>query len=448
MSVVIPAGTAALPLLLAALPAVAEVIVVVGRDDDTTTAAAAPRAVRVIRQTRTGVGNALACGVAESSGDVVVTLAGDGSCDPTELPRYLAALHDGADMAQGSRSRGDGRDLSGGRFSRIGARLLLWLMAVLFGCRRTDPGFGFRAFWRDVAGSAGLPRVAGTDPVRGDGPEIEPLLTVRAAANGLFVTEVPAVAYPRTAPATRPRPLPAARALLGEYLDRRRAARTAEPGSIVVLTGREAAVAPGVLGRTGTDAGLFDPAGRNGRGYHRATGGDRLPVGDDRAARWPATNGSPDRGGRFPEGGTERRRGPRAMGGTPDTGRAGGFGAAGVGGLGAAGGGGWTGQPLDGSAATGRPLDGNTATGRPPGASTPAGRALGGSASAGRSLGDGTTMRRRWRDNAGVEAGREVGTGRRRMQGRPNLRVINGEGGGGGGRTGKLRAVPRPDQDR
>ncbi len=380
VSVIIPAGTAALPVLLAALPAVDEVIVVVGRDDDTTTAA--PRAARVIRQTRTGIGNALACGVAASTGDIVVTMPGDGGCDPAELPRYVRALLDGADVAQGTRFRGDGRDLAGGRLSRLGTRVVLWLMAVLFGIRRSDPGFGFRAFWRDVSGVAGLPRVAGVDPVRGDGVEIEPLLTVRAGLNGLFVTEVPGTAYPRTAPASRAGLLEAGRALIGEHRARRRAARAAETDSIVVMTGRDSATEQ--LRRTGTDAGLINPSAGARAAMSARAGSDSLSAGS-----------------RIAEAGPGMRR---------------------------------QGVPAAPGAAT------------VPGVSQAGDRRLGarrhGSAGIdGRTLGEATTVRRQWRDNSGQ--GRDVGDGRRRVQGRPNLRVINGEGAGGGSsRTGKLRAVP------
>ncbi|MEV6343918.1 glycosyltransferase family 2 protein [Actinoplanes sp. NPDC051851] len=239
VSIVIPAGTAALPVLVSTLPAVAEVIVVVGRDDDTTRAV--PRAARVIRQTRSGLGNALACGVAASTGDVVVTMPGDGSCDPAEVPRLVKALREGADVAQGSRYRVGGRNLGGGGFARVADRIVLWFMSVLFGCRRTDPGFGLRAFWRDSAAAVGLPRVAGHEPCRGDGPEIEPLLTVRAGENGLFVTEVPATAYPGGG---SPGLATSLRVLFGEYLVMRRAAAAPPPESIVVMTGRTRAVAP------------------------------------------------------------------------------------------------------------------------------------------------------------------------------------------------------------
>lgn len=384
VSVIIPAGTAALPVLLAALPAVDEVIVVVGRDDDTTTAM--PRAARVIRQTRTGVGNALACGVAASTGDIVVTMPGDGGCDPAELPRYVRALLDGADVAQGTRFRDGGRDLAGGRSSRLSARIVLWLMAVLFGCRRSDPGFGFRAFWRDVAGAVGLPRVSGVQALRGDGVEIEPLLTVRAAANGLLVTEVPGTARPRTAPAARAGLIEAGRALLGEHADRRRAARESEATSIVVMTGRDAATE--LLSRTGTDAGLINPSARARAAMSARTSTESSSAG----SRIAPGDGEPG----------ARRQGIPAS----------------------------------------------------PGASTISlgdrrhgGRRHGGDHRDGRTLGEATTVRRQWRDGQGH--GPDVGDGRRRVQGRPNLRVINGEGdGAGSARTGRLRAVPPRDLEK
>ncbi|WP_433826323.1 glycosyltransferase [Actinoplanes sp. CA-015351] len=229
MSVVIAAGDVSkLPVLLGALPPVDEVVVVVGRNDDTTRAL--PRGARTIRQTRTGAGNALACGVDASTGDVVVTLPGDGSCDPAEMPRLLDALLEGADVVHGSRYL-TGRP---GVFDMV----VLWFLRVLFDCRPTDPGHGFRAFWRDSVGQLGLPRVAGLDPVRGDGAEIEPLLAVRTASSGLRGAEVPTTVL---SPASGSSPLTAVRALVAEHFERRRGARAGAPSSIVVLTGKPGA---------------------------------------------------------------------------------------------------------------------------------------------------------------------------------------------------------------
>ncbi len=201
VTVVIPVRHAAgLPLILRALPPVDEVIVVA--DADATDVAAAvrrgsPDAV-LMHPSRPGLGNALLCGMAAARGDVVVTLNGDGSTDPSEIPRYVAALVRGADVAFGSRYADGGRDLAGGRFRRWAHLLLIWCVNVLFGTHRTDPGFGYAAFRRDAVARLNLPDPAGrTAVVWGDGPEIGPLLALRSAARGLRVAEVPGVAFPR-----------------------------------------------------------------------------------------------------------------------------------------------------------------------------------------------------------------------------------------------------------
>jgi Glycosyl transferase family 2 len=199
VSIVIPIRDAAgLPPMLRTLPPVDEVIVVTaGPGQDAAVLAACPGAL-LVRQTRTGLGNALACGFATATGDVLVTLDGDGATDPGELPRYVEALLAGADVAFGSRYRDGGRDLTAGRFRRALNLLLAWLLNMLYRTRRTDPGFGYAAFRRDALDRLALPDPTPAAPaVWGDGPEIEALLAVRAAARGLTVTEVPGVAYPR-----------------------------------------------------------------------------------------------------------------------------------------------------------------------------------------------------------------------------------------------------------
>jgi glycosyltransferase involved in cell wall biosynthesis len=57
--------------------------------------------VRVINQTRKGKGNALACGFAAATGDIIVMIDADGSTDPAEIPRFVEALTSGADFAKG-----------------------------------------------------------------------------------------------------------------------------------------------------------------------------------------------------------------------------------------------------------------------------------------------------------------------------------------------------------
>jgi glycosyl transferase family 2 len=216
VSVIIPVrDPGGLSLALRGLPSVDELIVVTEGTDEALTALrdARPDAL-VIRPGRAGAGNALASGLAASTGDVVVTLNGDGSTDPAEIPRFVAALTGGADIALGSRYRAGGQDLTGGRFRRWADLLLIWLVNTLFGTRRTDPGFGYTAFWRDTLDSLDLPDPSPRlDAAWGDGPEIGPLLAVRPEARGLKVAEVSSVAYPRLR-----RPDRSERAGLGDWI--------------------------------------------------------------------------------------------------------------------------------------------------------------------------------------------------------------------------------------
>jgi hypothetical protein len=206
VSVVIPALNEErnLPLVLEGLPPVYEVIVVDGGSADDTIAVARevrPDAV-IVRQTRTGKGNALACGFAASSGDIVVTINADGSADPGELPRFVDALLSGAEVAHGSRFRDGGGELDGHALARLGNRMFSQVVNLFFGTRFTDLGYGYNAYWRSLLPSLELPEpqlrdLPGGQQVWGDGPEIETLINIRMAALGLRVVEVASVGYPR-----------------------------------------------------------------------------------------------------------------------------------------------------------------------------------------------------------------------------------------------------------
>ncbi|HEV8173421.1 MAG TPA: glycosyltransferase family 2 protein, partial [Actinoplanes sp.] len=238
VSVVIPALNEEdnLPVVLEGLPPVDEIVIVDGGSADDTVAVARevrPDAV-VVRQTRTGKGNALACGFAASRSDIVITLNADGSTDPGEIPRYVDALLCGAEVAHGSRYRDGGGDLGGNRLDRLGNALLSRLVNALFGTRFTDLGYGYNAYWRSVLAALELPpidapRVRRGQPLWGDGPEIEPLINIRTAAQGMRVVEVASVGYPpingvRERHRLR-RAVRALRTALAEYLRRWRIGR-------------------------------------------------------------------------------------------------------------------------------------------------------------------------------------------------------------------------------
>lgn len=169
-----------------------EIVMVDGDSIDKTVEVARqlwPDAVH-IDQTRAGKGNALACGIAAASGDIIVLIDADGSTDPAEIPRYVAALVGGADYAKGSRFiRGGGSD-DITAFRRIGNLCLNGVVNLLFSARFTDLCYGYNAFWRPCLEVMRLPDINAPLPQRGDGFEVEALINVRVAASHLTIAEV------------------------------------------------------------------------------------------------------------------------------------------------------------------------------------------------------------------------------------------------------------------
>lgn len=202
LSVVIPARNEArnLEIILLELPAVHQVILVDGNsvDDTIATALRVMPSIEVVTQTRKGKGNALACGFAAVTGDIVVMLDADGSANPDEIPAYVAALLAGADFAKGTRfARGGGsEDIT--LFRSLGNHGLNFITNVLLGTRYTDLCYGYNAFWSRVLPHLDLPDAS--IPLRddgrmlwGDGFEIETVINCRIATAKLVITEVPSV---------------------------------------------------------------------------------------------------------------------------------------------------------------------------------------------------------------------------------------------------------------
>ena len=154
--------------------------------------------VRVITQTRTGKGNALACGFAAATGDIIVMIDADGSTDPAEIPRFVAALTAGADFAKGSRFAPGAGSADITPLRKLGNRLLGLAVNVMYGTRYSDLCYGYNAFWARVAPVFALQAESpGQQRVWGDGFEIETILNLRASAAGLAITEVPSYEYAR-----------------------------------------------------------------------------------------------------------------------------------------------------------------------------------------------------------------------------------------------------------
>ena len=204
VSVVVPTYNEAknLPHVFSRLPAdLHEVVVVDGRSvDDTVEVARALRPdVRIIRQNRRGKGNAMACGFAAVTGDVIVMLDADGSADGQEIERFVAALTAGADFAKGTRFAGDGGSSDITALRAWGNRWLNRIANALFGTRYTDLCYGYNAFWAHCLPALELdPGTEHDDTVIWvDGFEIETIINTRMAKAGMRITEVPSYEHPR-----------------------------------------------------------------------------------------------------------------------------------------------------------------------------------------------------------------------------------------------------------
>ena len=187
VSVVIPTLNEAknLPYVLGRLPAeVSEVIIVDGHSTDGTVQVARELvpSVRIVHQTGKGKGNALVCGFWAATADIIVMLDADGSTDPGEIPRFVAALLTGADFAKGTRFTTGGGSSDITFIRRLGNRALSGLVNQLWDINYSDLCYGYNAFWRRF-----LPQVTPDC----NGFEVETLMNIRAARAKLKIVEVP-----------------------------------------------------------------------------------------------------------------------------------------------------------------------------------------------------------------------------------------------------------------
>jgi glycosyltransferase involved in cell wall biosynthesis len=190
-----------LPYVFERLPRdIAEVVLVDGGSVDATveTARRLWPGIVLVRQTRKGKGNALACGFAAATGDIVVMIDGDGSTDPAEIPHFVEALVAGADVAKGSRFLPGGGSLDITKLRKLGNWGLSTIVNVLFGTRYSDLCYGYNAFWRHALPFFDLPDIHASAPsgkamLWGDGFEVETLINIRVAGHKLRVAEVPSV---------------------------------------------------------------------------------------------------------------------------------------------------------------------------------------------------------------------------------------------------------------
>ena len=139
-------------------------------------------------RTARGKGNALACGFAAATGDIIVMLDADGSTDPAEIPRFVETLHGRQRLRQGLALRAGRRQRRHHPAAAARQPRAEPARQRAVPDRYSDLCYGYNAFWRHC-----LPHMH----VTCDGFEVETLINVRVARAGLRVTEVPSIEHER-----------------------------------------------------------------------------------------------------------------------------------------------------------------------------------------------------------------------------------------------------------
>lgn len=138
-----------------------------------------------------GFGNAIRTGLEGFAGDAVAIMMADGSDDPSDLLRYLAALDAGFDCAFGSRFVRGARVVDYPAGKRVLNRLANHTVNLLFGLGYTDVTNAFKCYRRHV--------VAGIGPILSRHFNVTVELPLKAIVRGYSWTVVPTNWFGRTA---------------------------------------------------------------------------------------------------------------------------------------------------------------------------------------------------------------------------------------------------------
>ena len=137
----------------------------------------------VTRTNERGFGSALRAGFLASSGDVIVPVMADCSDDIAAIPRMLAEIDAGADIAVGCRYMPGGGIVGDDLKQRI-SRLYSRLMGAISGVRCRDVSNRFTAYRREIWDRVDSEAASFDFSVE---------MMVKAAAKGARISEVPAV---------------------------------------------------------------------------------------------------------------------------------------------------------------------------------------------------------------------------------------------------------------
>jgi hypothetical protein len=165
-----------------------EVVVADNNSEDDSARLAEQAGARVVVERRRGYGSAYLAGFAASKGRYIVMADADLTYDFNEIPRFVAALEDGAEMVIGDRMDNIQPGAMPWLHRYVGNPILTGLLNLFFRTGINDAHCGMRALRRDV-----LPRL----DLRTTGMEFASEMVIRASKQNLKIAEFPIEYRPR-----------------------------------------------------------------------------------------------------------------------------------------------------------------------------------------------------------------------------------------------------------
>jgi len=164
-------------------------VVVADNDSEDDSARLAERAgARVVVERRRGYGSAYLAGFAASRGSYIVMADADLTYDFNEIPRFVTALEEGAEMVIGDRMDNIQPGAMPWLHRYVGNPILTGILNLFFRTGINDAHCGMRALRRDV-----LPRL----DLRTTGMEFASEMVIRASKVNLRIAEFPIEYHPR-----------------------------------------------------------------------------------------------------------------------------------------------------------------------------------------------------------------------------------------------------------
>jgi glycosyltransferase involved in cell wall biosynthesis len=173
---------------LGRMDAPGEVVVADNNSEDDSARLAQDAGARVVIERRRGYGSAYLAGFEASRGRYIVMADADLTYDFDEIPRFVAALEQGAEMVIGDRMDNIQPGAMPWLHQYIGNPILTGLLNLFFRTGISDAHCGMRALRRDV-----LPRL----DLRTTGMEFASEMVIRASKENLKIAEFPIEYHPR-----------------------------------------------------------------------------------------------------------------------------------------------------------------------------------------------------------------------------------------------------------